>query len=103
MSEKKISSLAEAMELAHKQRQLENEKTLSERKSYPHIAVLTFKIDIRSLSNDNIMGESTLSKNELLRYGMSNKAQIFVKGATESECIRKVKNLLENLNVESKD
>lgn len=72
------------------------------RKSLPHIAVLTFKIDIRELDSDGIMGESVLSKRELLKYGMSNKAQIFVKGQTEAECITKVKNILENIDARSR-
>ena len=48
------------------------------------------------------MGESVLSNQELRKFGMSDKAKIHIKGATESECICKVKNMLENLNVESR-
>jgi len=73
------------------------------KKSLPHIAVLTFKIDIRELDNNGIMGESVLSKTELLKYGMSNKAQIFVKGQTEADCIKKVKNILENIDAKSRE
>ena len=68
------------------------------RKDFPHVAVLTFRIEVRELNNDGLMGESVLSDNELNRYGMSGKAQIHIKGATESECIQKVKNTLENIN-----
>jgi len=71
------------------------------RKTLPHIAVLTFKIDIRELDSNGIMGESVLAKRELLKYGMSNKAQIFVKGQTEAECIKKVKTILENIDAKS--
>jgi hypothetical protein len=73
------------------------------RKSLPHIAVLTFKIDVRELDNDGIMGEFVLSGNELKKYGMSNKAQIFVKGQSEADCIKKVKNILENIDARARN
>ncbi len=72
------------------------------RKTNPHIAVLTFKIDVRELDNQGIMGESILSKSELLKYGMSNKAQILIKGETEADCIKKVKDILENIDAKSR-
>lgn len=73
------------------------------RKSLPHIAVLTFKIDVRELDSDGIMGEFVLSGNELRKYGMSNKAQILVKGQTEADCIKKVKNILENIDARARN
>ena len=90
-------SLAELMEIE----MLKNTDRPS-RKEYPHVAVLTFRIEVRSLSRNNTMGESVLGNNELMKWGMSNKAKIHVKGATEAECIQKVKNMLENLDVESR-
>lgn len=72
------------------------------RRAMPHVAVLTFKIDVRELDKEGIMGESVLSKEELKKYGMSNKAQIFVKGQTEADCINKVKTILENIDAKSR-
>lgn len=78
---------------------LENQKIEQRgRKDFPHVAVLTFRIEVREVDKDGIMGQSVLGRNELNKFGMSDKAQIHVKGATESECIQKVKTLLENLN-----
>jgi hypothetical protein len=87
-----------------KQDEADSKKKFEERgrKDFPHVTVLTFKIEVRELQPNGIMGESVLSKNELRKFGMSDKAQIYIKGATESECIQKVKNLLENLDVEAK-
>lgn len=73
------------------------------KRSLPHIAVLTFKIDVRELDREGIMGESVLSNEELKLYGMGNKAQIFVKGQTEADCIKKVKNILENIDARARD
>lgn len=72
------------------------------RKKVPHCAVLTFRIEVRQLGKDNVLGETVLSKNELYKYGMSDKAKIHIKGETEADCIRKVKNMLENLDVGSR-
>ncbi len=100
MEKQSPSSFSELMEIARKKELQKFEST--PRKDFPHIAVLTFKIEVRSLANDNTMGESILSNQELRKFGMSDKAKIHIKGATESECICKVKNMLENLNVESR-
>lgn len=86
---------------AAKDKELQKIKN-SPRKNLPHIAVLTFKIEVRSLENDNTMGESVLGNEQLSKFGMTNKAKIHIKGATEAECIQKVKNMLENLDVESR-
>tara|TARA_R110002051_G_scaffold33434_1_gene74959 strand:+ start:761 stop:991 length:231 start_codon:yes stop_codon:yes gene_type:complete len=69
-----------------------------ERRSYPHHATITIKIDIRKMNEDGtldtmVMGDSLLSK-----YGASTKAQICVSGPTEADCVKIVKEKLEKLN-----
>lgn len=87
----------------NKQKEAAKKKQFADRgrKDFPHIAVLTFRIEVREVQPNGIMGESVLGRNELQKFGMSDKAQIHVMGGTESECIQKVKNLLENLDDKS--
>ena len=68
------------------------------RRMYPHHATVTLKIDIRKMNTDGTL-ESTPMGNELLKqYGITRKAQLCLSGTTEAECIRQLKEKLEQLN-----
>ncbi len=67
-------------------------------RSRPHGAIITLKIEVREIDSNGIIGESVLGNARLSKFGIRDKARIMIKGATEAECIVKVKNLLENLN-----
>jgi len=67
-------------------------------KTKPHAAIITLKIEVRELQSDGIIGESVLGNARLSKFGIRDKARIMIRGATEADCIVKVKKLLENLN-----
>ncbi len=64
----------------------------------PHTAIITLKIEVRELDSNGIIGESVVGNGRLSKFGIRDKARIMIAGATEGECILKVKQLLENLN-----
>lgn len=68
------------------------------RREKGHIAIITMKIDIRPMNSDNTFDRYMLGPKDLDRYNMSNKAQIVIKGASEAECVNKVKQTLEKMN-----
>lgn len=70
----------------------------SPRREKPHIAIVTFKIDIRPVNPDNSFESYKLSNRDLEKYNMTHKAQIIVKGPSEAECVKKVKQTLEKMN-----
>ena len=74
------------------------EKSKIPRKLQPHHAVITFKIDIRKINPDDSFDQNVLGNDVLEKYNMSNKAQICFSAPTESDCIKLVKERLENLN-----
>lgn len=63
-----------------------------------HIAIITCKIDIRPMNANNTFDAYVLGDADLHKYGMTNKARIIVKGASEAECAIKVKRVMENIN-----
>tara|TARA_Y100000385_G_C12737607_1_gene485391 strand:+ start:77 stop:352 length:276 start_codon:yes stop_codon:yes gene_type:complete len=73
-------------------------KEVEPARARPHAAIITLKIEVRELDGKGIIGESVVGNGRLSKFGIRDKARIMVKGATEAECILKVKNLLENLN-----
>jgi hypothetical protein len=68
------------------------------RREKGHIAIVTFKIDIRPVNSDNTFENYMLAPKDLEPYGMSNKAQIIIKGSSEADCVMKVKKTLEKMN-----
>lgn len=68
------------------------------RREKGHIAIVTMKIDIRPMNSDNTFEEYMLGPQDLEKYGMSNKAQIIIKGPSEAECVKRVKETLEKMN-----
>jgi hypothetical protein len=69
-----------------------------DRKSCPHHATLTIKIDIRKMYDDGSLDNQVMGNRLLSKYGISNKAQICISGTTEADCIKKLKEKLEKLN-----
>jgi hypothetical protein len=69
-----------------------------ERRSCPHHATITLKIDIRKMNKDGTLDSMVMGNSLLSKYSMSTKAQICVSGPTEADCIKIVKEKLEKLN-----
>ena len=69
-----------------------------DRKNHPHHATITMKIDIRKMYDDGSLDNQIMGNRLLSKYGISNKAQICISGATEADCIRILKEKLEKLN-----
>jgi hypothetical protein len=67
------------------------------RREKGHLAVITLKIDVRPMNADNTLDSTLLGARDFERYGMSNKAQVVVKGSSEADCISKIKKILENI------
>jgi len=68
------------------------------RSECPHHATITMKIDIRKMNSDGTLDHRVLGNNILRKYGMTNKAQVCISGASEGECIKNLKQMLEKLN-----
>jgi hypothetical protein len=68
------------------------------RSDWPHHATVTMKIDIRKMNSDGSLGHHIIGNEILKKYNMTNKAQVCISGATEAECIKNVKEMLEKLN-----
>ena len=69
-----------------------------ERSKKPHIAIVTLKIDVRSIEPDGTFDDQVLGDKALSKYGISRTAQIQTAGITEADCINKTKKMLEKLN-----
>ena len=69
-----------------------------ERRSCPHHATITLKIDIRKMNKDGTLDSMVMGNSLLSKYNMSTKAQICISGPTEADCIKMVKEKLEKLN-----
>ena len=67
------------------------------RSMYPHHATITLKIDIRKIEPDGKLDDQVIGNKILEKYGISNKAQICFSAPTEAECIKLVKDKLENI------
>ena len=68
------------------------------RRMYPHHATVTLKIDIRKMNNDGTLEPIAMGNELLEQYGITRKAQLCLSGTTEAECIRHLKEKLEQLN-----
>jgi hypothetical protein len=68
------------------------------RSEKPHIAIVTLKFDIRALNPDNTMDMYIMGDEALRKYEMARKAQFCVKGHSEADCIKKLKQTLERIN-----
>lgn len=77
---------------------LDSGDTKVSRKNRPHHATITIKIDVREMLPDGSLDPVILDNFLLEQYGISNKAQLCISGATEPECIRNLIKLLERLN-----
>jgi len=67
-------------------------------REFPHKAMITFNIDIRSVNIDGSLSPSSLSDKKLLRYGIGQRAEMVIEGLSEADCIKNVKARLEKLN-----
>lgn len=68
------------------------------RSSCPHHATITLKIDVRKMNNDGSLDHKVLGNEILKKYGITNKAQVCISGATEHDCIKNLLCMLEKLN-----
>ena len=68
------------------------------RREKAHIAILNFEIEVKPVNLDNTMEDSSLNNKDFSRYNMSNKAKIIIKGSSEADCVKKVKQALEKVN-----
>lgn len=76
---------------------LAKEKPDIPRVLYPHHATITMKIDIRKIEQDGTLDNQVIGNEILSKYGISNKAQICFSAPNEAECIKLIKQKLENL------
>ena len=76
---------------------MHQEKDL-ERSKKPHLAIVTMKIDIRSMEADGSLDKYVMGENALRKYGITPKAQVQISGPSEAACIKNLKQLLERLN-----
>lgn len=63
----------------------------------PHIAIVTLKIDIRSVNSDETLDLHVMGNDALQKYGLARKGQFVIKGTSEADCIKKLKDILENI------
>jgi len=68
------------------------------RKNKPHVAIITFRIDVRPVNPDNTLSPHILQNGDLKKYGLGSKGQIVVRGTSEADCASKVNKILEKLN-----
>ena len=68
------------------------------RKECPHVAKVTFNIEVKRINHDGSMSNYSLGEKELEKYGVTNKAIIHITGPTESICVNNLKERLEKLN-----
>lgn len=68
------------------------------RKSKPHMAIITFRIDIRAINEDNTLSNHILQNADLKKYNLGEKGQFIVRGADEAECAKKVIKIMEKIN-----
>ena len=70
------------------------------RSTKPHIAIVTLKIDIRSMNSDETLDLYAMGNDALQKYGLARKGQFVIKGTSEADCIRKLKTTLEKITNE---
>jgi len=68
------------------------------RKLKPHIGVVTFRIDIRSINPDNTLSEHILQNADLDKYKLAEKGQFIINGVTEADCAKKIVKIMEIIN-----
>lgn len=75
---------------------------MSDLQSYqcPHYAQINFSIEIRKVLPDGSLESSTISKKELSKYGISDKAVFAIQGYDKADCIQKIKQVLGGLKYE---
>jgi hypothetical protein len=67
---------------------------------FPHHAEINFTIKISKMLPDGSLDTTQVSEKELLKYGIAKKAMFTVVGVDKIDCIKKVKEVLENLKYE---
>ncbi len=67
---------------------------------FPHNAEISFTIKISKILSDGSLDTTQVSEKELLKYGISKRAIFTVVGVDKIDCIKKVKEVLENLKYE---
>lgn len=77
---------------------LESGKPDIARSSCPYHATVTMKIDVRKINNDGSLDHKVLGNDILKKYGMTNKAQVYISGPTQHDCIKNLLDMLEKLN-----
>ena len=68
------------------------------RREQPHHATVTIKIDVRKINQNGTLDPLVMGNGPLARYGITRKAQIYISGSTEADCIKILKERLERLN-----
>lgn len=69
-----------------------------ERYTYPHTAVIRFQIKIHKTLQEGGLDPVPVSDVELRKYGIDKFAVISISGFDKTDCIKKVKEKLEELN-----
>ena len=65
-----------------------------EKREKPHLAVITFKIDIRAMNSDATLELHVMNDAALKKYDIAQKGQMIVKGYNEADCINNIKKIL---------
>ena len=65
-----------------------------EKREKPHLAIITFKIDIRAMNSDETLELHVMNDNALKKYGIAQKGQMIIKGYDEGDCINNIKEIL---------
>lgn len=74
-----------------------------ERRSMPHLAIITMKIDVRAMLPDERLDRYVMGDAALEKYGLAQKGQFTVRGYDEADCIKKVKYVLEEINGKTRE
>ena len=64
----------------------------------PHCAIITFDVKIHEMLPDKSLNPTIMTKEDMRKHGITNKAAIKVEGFNEKNCIEKVIETLEKLN-----
>tara|TARA_R110000751_G_scaffold83796_1_gene167955 strand:+ start:10 stop:300 length:291 start_codon:yes stop_codon:yes gene_type:complete len=65
-----------------------------EKREKPHMAIITFKIDVRAMNSDDTLELHVMNDAALKKYDIAQKGQMIVKGYSEADCINNIKEIL---------
>ncbi len=71
---------------------------MTERSNLPHKAIVHINIYVHEVLKNGDLDPIPASNEELARYNIGQTAKLSVSGFDRSDCIKKVKELLEKLN-----